>query len=54
MVKEEHLDSDLFKLFLDSGVYLEYAKEHLLPEQIDDVDIEALCANYISGSSSPS
>jgi len=40
MVKDRHLDEDLFKLFLKSGLYKEYAKIMLKPEQIDDVDIE--------------
>ncbi len=40
MVKDEHIDSDVFELFLSSGVYLDYAKEHLDPTQIDEVDIE--------------
>ncbi len=35
-----HIDSDLFELFLSSGVYLEYAKQYLEKEQIDWVDIE--------------
>jgi len=39
MVKEQHIDKDLFRLFLTSGVYKEYAKKYLLPEQIDEVDI---------------
>jgi len=39
MHKDNHIDSDLFKLFLASGAYLEYAAEYLLPEQIDEVDI---------------
>lgn len=41
MVKDKHIDPDLFKLFLESGVYREYAKQYLKPEQIDDVDITA-------------
>jgi len=44
MVKDEHIDEDLFKLFLKSGVYRSYAQKHLLPEQIDDVDV----ASYLS------
>ena len=40
MVKDQHLDGDIFRLFLKSGIYLEYAKKYLKPEQIDDVDIE--------------
>lgn len=41
MVKDKHIDPDLFKLFLESGVYREYAQQHLKPEQIDEVDIRA-------------
>ncbi len=41
MVKDKHIDPDLFKLFLESGVYKEYAKLNLKPEQIDEVDITA-------------
>jgi len=40
MVKDKHLDKDLFKLLLSSGVYMDFAKEYLKPEQIDEVDIE--------------
>ena len=40
MVKDGHLDKDLFKLFLKSGIYLEYAKKHLSKNQIDEVEIE--------------
>ena len=39
MVKEHHIDADLFKLFLTSGVYLDYAHKFLDPEQVDAVDI---------------
>jgi len=41
MVKDQHIDKDLFELFLTSGVYKEYAKEYLKPEQIDEVDIQS-------------
>lgn len=40
MVKDNHLDTDLFKLFLESGVYMKYAEEFLAPKQIDEVRIE--------------
>jgi HD-GYP domain-containing protein (c-di-GMP phosphodiesterase class II) len=43
-----HLCPDLFELFLTSGVYLEYGKRHLKPEQLDEVDI----AEYVEGGSS--
>ncbi|MEA2116465.1 MAG: HD domain-containing phosphohydrolase [Thermodesulfobacteriota bacterium] len=39
MKKDQHIDPQLFELFLTSGVYLEYAKKYLLPEQIDEVEI---------------
>jgi HD-GYP domain-containing protein (c-di-GMP phosphodiesterase class II) len=39
MVKDQHLDPDIFKLFLKSGVYKQYAEKYLKPEQIDEVDI---------------
>jgi HD-GYP domain-containing protein (c-di-GMP phosphodiesterase class II) len=39
MEKDAHIDGELFKLFLGSGVYKEYADRYLLPEQMDEVDI---------------
>ena len=39
MEKDAHIDPDLFKLFLGSGVYREYAERYLLPEQMDEVDV---------------
>ncbi len=36
---DKHIDSELFDLFLLSGVYLEYAEKFLDQRQIDDVDI---------------
>ena len=41
MVEDRHLDADLFRLFLESGVYKEYADKFLLASQIDDVDTTA-------------
>ncbi len=41
MTKEQHIDSELFALFLHSGIYEKYAREHLKPEQLDAVDIES-------------
>jgi len=40
MRNDKHIDAELFDLFLHSGVYLEYAKKFLAPEQIDEVNIE--------------
>jgi len=39
MKKDAHIDGDLFQLFLESGVYKQYAERFLQPEQLDDVDI---------------
>lgn len=39
MRRDGDIDSDLFDLFLTSGVYLDYARQFLHPEQFDDVDI---------------
>ena len=39
MVKDKHLDADIFKLFLKSDLHNVYAKQFLKPEQIDAVDI---------------
>jgi len=39
MKKDQHIDADLFELFLRSGVYMEYAKQFLAEAQIDEVDI---------------
>ena len=41
MKKEQHIDPELFDLFLKSGVYLEYARQFMKAEQIDHVDIAA-------------
>lgn len=41
MKKDQHIDGDLFTLFLKSGIYLEYAKMFMKAEQIDEVDIQA-------------
>lgn len=40
MVKDRHIDIDLFELFLRDRVYQKYAERFLLPEQIDAVDVD--------------
>lgn len=42
MKRENHLDPDLFDLFVRSGVYRAYAKMYLPPALIDEVDERAL------------
>ena len=39
MKKDRHIDPALFELFLTSGVYLDYGRQFLEPEQLDEVDI---------------
>ena len=40
MVKDKHIDPELFRLFLEKGVYREYAEKFLKPMQIDEVDLK--------------
>lgn len=37
-----HIDPDLFDVFIREKVYLDYAKQFLAPEQIDEVDISKI------------
>ncbi len=46
MVKDGEIDKDLVELLMDSKLYLKYAEEFLKPEQIDDVDIDAIKGIY--------
>ena len=51
MKTDQHIDPDLFDLFLESGVYLDYAKRYMEPEYIDEVDLSA-CVRSEAGRSS--
>ncbi|OYY93043.1 MAG: phosphohydrolase [Hydrogenophilales bacterium 28-61-23] len=42
MKLDNHIDPDLFDVFVREKVYLEYARAHLKPEQIDSVDESAI------------
>lgn len=42
MKEENHIDPDLFDVFIHEKVYLEYAEKYLDPEQIDEVDVTKL------------
>lgn len=42
MVEDNHLDPELFRLFVESGTYLKYAKQHMAERQIDDFDPASL------------
>jgi HD-GYP domain-containing protein (c-di-GMP phosphodiesterase class II) len=37
-----HIDPDLFDVFIREKVYLDYARQFLLPEQIDEVDLSKI------------
>ncbi|WP_075107944.1 HD domain-containing phosphohydrolase [Neptuniibacter marinus] len=39
MVDNQHIDPDIFRLFLESKAYLVYAQEYMSPDQIDEVQI---------------
>lgn len=45
-VRDGELDRDLVDFFLDSGLYLDFAKEFIAPSQIDNPDITALKKIY--------
>ena len=45
MKKENHIDPDIFDVFIKSRVYLDYAEEFLDPKQIDNID-ESLIPGY--------
>ena len=45
MRDDQHIDPDLFDLFLSSGVYKRYADRFLSPGQVDHIDIAA----YVTG-----
>lgn len=40
MVLDEHLDKEVYQLFLESQLYMAYAEQYLEPKQIDEIDIE--------------
>ncbi len=42
MCEDQHLDTELFRYFLHSGVWREFAQRFLLPAQIDEVDVDAI------------
>ncbi len=42
MARDQHIDAELFRVFLIQGVYLEYGARFLRPEQMDEVDVQAM------------
>ena len=45
MSERGHIDTDLFRLFLSSGIYMNYAQRFMKPEQIDAVNLNAYGIN---------
>ena len=35
MVKDKHIDKDLFEFFTKEKIYADYAKRELMPQQVD-------------------
>lgn len=48
MVNEQHLDRELFILFLQSGTWSKYAQTYLDPEKTDSVNVSGLLAKVMS------
>lgn len=44
MARDRHVDAELFRLFVQTGVYREYGEKFLRPEQLDEVDESAVLA----------
>ncbi len=42
MKRDQHIDPDIFDIFIQKKVYLDYAEEFLDPEQIDSIDEKAI------------
>lgn len=42
MKQNQHIDPDLFDIFIDQKVYLQYAEQFLKPAQLDDVDLSRI------------
>lgn len=40
MVKDRHIDAEIYDLFLTSGVWKDYAERYLKPEQIEEIDVD--------------
>lgn len=42
MKLENHIDADLFDVFMHDQVYLKYARQYLSPKQIDEIDLNTI------------
>jgi HD-GYP domain-containing protein (c-di-GMP phosphodiesterase class II) len=42
MCKDDHIDPDIFDVFIKQKVYMQFADEFMHPEQIDEVDVNKI------------
>jgi HD-GYP domain-containing protein (c-di-GMP phosphodiesterase class II) len=42
MCRDAHIDPELFQLFIEAGIYQQYAASYLQPQQIDAVDTQSI------------
>ena len=42
MSKDQHIDGELFRYFLHSGIWRDFASRYMQPSQIDEVDVAAV------------
>lgn len=42
LCQEQHIDPDLFQLFMDKQLYIKYAEEYLDPAQIDEINLDEI------------
>jgi HD-GYP domain-containing protein (c-di-GMP phosphodiesterase class II) len=42
MKEDNHIDPELFQVFVDSKIYLRYAEQFIKPDQIDEIDLSKL------------
>ena len=44
MVRKRNIDAEVFRFFLTSGAWRDYAERFLTPAQRDEVNVEAILA----------
>jgi len=50
MCRDAHIDPSLFQLFIEAGIYQQYAASYLQPQQIDTVDRQGILGKAGLGS----
>lgn len=48
MCREQHIDPELFQLFMDNQLYIKYAEEYLDPNQVDEIHLAEI-PGYLAG-----